>query len=298
MRSVAVLEQDLTDEERKRLEEEALLAELYGQQIQDAPPAPAIPVEMPAETPPEVWRGSPASEIDQLNAEAPILQSYATSTDNAFTAEQNRENPALQKQQALLGLQARRFAGVQKYQQLIKDGATREEALALAGPEMYANDVKAFAAEVLRPQRMIRPPVQKFVPGKVTPALRAQEQNIGDNLRELRRALARGVTGSGPLATPYTDDERAALKAEIQGLEKARVDLVSGPESNPNVDQVGFQQMKPAWDAAGAIPRPAAPAASATAPQEPSQVTSKAQFDNLPSGAVYIGKDGRRYRKP
>jgi hypothetical protein len=30
----------------------------------------------------------------------------------------------------------------------------------------------------------------------------------------------------------------------------------------------------------------------------PSKVTTKAQFDALPKGAVYIGKDGKRYRKP
>lgn len=289
----ALLDDNLTDEERKRLEEEALLAELYGQPIQDAPPAPAIPVEIPVEAAPEIWRGSPTSDINALNAGAPMLQSYATATDNAFTAEQNRENPALIKQQALIALQAQRFAGVQKYQQLLKDGATREEALALAGPDMYANDAKAFATEVLRPQRQTRPPVQKFVPGKVSPALRAQEQNLVDDLREKRRALSRGMAGSGALAQPYTDDERAALKAEIQGMEKARVDLLSGPESNPNVDQTAFQYMKPAWEAAGTIQRPTAPTAQESAP-----VTSKAQFDKLPSGAIYIGKDGRRYRKP
>ncbi len=32
--------------------------------------------------------------------------------------------------------------------------------------------------------------------------------------------------------------------------------------------------------------------------QEPKQITSQKQFDDLPHGAVYIGKDGKPYRKP
>jgi len=38
-------------------------------------------------------------------------------------------------------------------------------------------------------------------------------------------------------------------------------------------------------------PAPAAPAA-------PSKVTTKEQYDALEPGAIYIGKDGKRYRKP
>lgn len=30
----------------------------------------------------------------------------------------------------------------------------------------------------------------------------------------------------------------------------------------------------------------------------PPKITSKAQFDNLPSGTVYIGSDGKKYKKP
>lgn len=37
---------------------------------------------------------------------------------------------------------------------------------------------------------------------------------------------------------------------------------------------------------------------SGSAPAELPRVTSKDQFDRLPSGSVYVGKDGRKYRKP
>lgn len=37
---------------------------------------------------------------------------------------------------------------------------------------------------------------------------------------------------------------------------------------------------------------------SPTATSTPGRITTKAQFDALPSGTVYIGKDGKRYRKP
>lgn len=43
---------------------------------------------------------------------------------------------------------------------------------------------------------------------------------------------------------------------------------------------------------------PAAPDAPAAAASGPPTVTTRAQFDALSKGAEYIGKDGRRYRKP
>jgi hypothetical protein len=43
---------------------------------------------------------------------------------------------------------------------------------------------------------------------------------------------------------------------------------------------------------------PAAIDVQSSVPPDSITVTTKEDFDRLPSGAVYTGKDGRKYRKP
>ncbi len=60
-----------------------------------------------------------------------------------------------------------------------------------------------------------------------------------------------------------------------------------------NLERQGMQLFEP-----GAIAPQADPLQPQPAPAAEASITSRQQFDALPSGAVYIGKNGKRYRKP
>jgi hypothetical protein len=51
-------------------------------------------------------------------------------------------------------------------------------------------------------------------------------------------------------------------------------------------------------DATNALPAAGMPPSTGTAASAPPQITTQEQFDALPSGSVYFGEDGKRYRKP
>lgn len=89
-----------------------------------------------------------------------------------------------------------------------------------------------------------------------------------------------------------SDDK--TLKKQLPTLRQRRTDL-------ENYVQMKELQQSPRQILAtpGAAPVPAGPAPSAaTSSSMPQKVTSQAEFDALPSGTVYVGKNGKRYRKP
>lgn len=144
--------------------------------------------------------------------------------------------------------------------------------------------------------RAVRPPVQKpinvggtlynIAPGgqsvTVTPGQRVKPPEMSQldksrladlvsNSRAIRRRFAAG-TG--------TDQDRADLEAN---LNEERTIL--------NRNRRPLQPTMQGSTQLTAIPQ--------TSPQTaPQKVTTKAQFDSLAPGAIYIGKDGKRYRKP
>ena len=113
-------------------------------------------------------------------------------------------------------------------------------------------------------------------------------------------------------------DEAAAAKAAMDAAgenyrkERGQFDKPEPTKQGPGSVYMGPAVPEPKWkgpwketepgsqwlmpDMGGAGPRAAAkPQAAAT---ETPKVTTQEQFDALPSGTVYIGQDGKRYRKP
>lgn len=205
----------------------------------------------------------------------------------------------------------------QLYGSLLRDGATAAEAFRFANSRYP--DIKNAAGlarmEELTSRRNFQPravsaggvtfdelsqgrfsrrPFPTAVPGHVPPAVRAAEDNLKDEIASLRKELTEGRLPPAPA-------KANAIKSRITALEQQRVQMLSDPSFNPNIDQRGFAQMRPAWEAAGRAPMvtpQAATLASATPVSETITVTTKEQFDRLPSGATYVTKDGRRARKP
>lgn len=101
-------------------------------------------------------------------------------------------------------------------------------------------------------------------------------------------------TGKGwkhlPLKQGLSDLDRIAATASV----KAVLDSPRAMGWTPEQRQAAVDEIIGKFGTAGAGGKPAAPAAAAKEPT----VTSKAEYDKLPAGAIYIGKDGRRYRKP
>lgn len=174
------------------------------------------------------------------------------------------QDPALIAQQLKLEAAAQRYKGQQMYAALIKDGATPAEAIRLAGSDMFASNPSGMVNAVMRSQP--RPsPIQRAVPGRVPPGVKAEEANIVARLSEKRRGL-RGKQVAGMLM-PLEEAERAALEQEIAGLEQSRVRLLSDPAFNPNVDQVGYARIRGGMESEP-IARPAISPQVAAAPKE------------------------------
>ncbi|MEW6303492.1 MAG: hypothetical protein AB1705_08485 [Verrucomicrobiota bacterium] len=102
--------------------------------------------------------------------------------------------------------------------------------------------------------------------------------------------VARGDKRHGWFAWNSRADTLNGLKAELASLQEK----FGTPEQDPQI-----RRLDEALTALrGTAPAAAAPPAAASAAAEPKQITTKEQFDALPSGAEYIGKDGKLYRKP
>lgn len=145
----------------------------------------------------------------------------------------------------------------------------------------------------------------KFMGGKLTPEVISTEKVLEQELGIKKRALEGGTKAAvdedgKTVQVPLTETEKAEKKADIDRLEQQRRNLYGPggkltPEMNPNVDQPSWARMRDRFNAAGSqapIPPQAIPV------EETLTVTTKEQFDRLPSGATYTGKDGRKYRKP
>lgn len=135
-------------------------------------------------------------------------------------------------------------------------------------------------------------PAQKFVGGKPTPVLRAKEDILKQQISGLRGELKRSAS-----ELPLPPERVTAIEADIARKEQERIALFGSPESNPNVDQIGWENMRERFNAPSQAPIPQAAAPTGTE-TETITITSKEQFNKLPSGSVYVGKDGKKYRKP
>lgn len=318
------------ERERARLEEEARLLALRNQ-IQDAPPYPAM-------EPPPVWQGSSVAEIDQFNAQPAVITGERTTigspqynqelaraqAGSGFIAPDigpggNVITPGYDPSTDLRRIRseelATRYKGQQLYQSLVQGGATPAEAYRAAGHLLnFSNPLAQVKTEEFLARRTFqptstsvggatfdqlspgrfsrRPPVvmPKMVPGRVAPDVAAQARSLTEDATLLKRALAKGTKEDTGMPKPFTDEEKTEVRENIKRIEAQRNQLLSQPEANPNIDQPSWQSMRERFNAAGS--QPSAPV------EETITITSKTEFDKLPSGATYTGKDGRRYRKP
>lgn len=196
------------------------------------------------------------------------------------------------------------FKRQQLYGQLLRDGATAAEAFRFAhsrfpdirsAPGLMQAETAIARTRPFQPEirdlggvQMVRTGPQSWrpltppraVPGRVTPAVQAQAQGLAQEASLVRRALSRGVK-EGLVPLPYTDEEKAKLRDDLKRIESEQQRILSAPEVNPNVDQRGFAQMRPAWEAAGRAPMVTPPASIASAPAQ-----------------VIVIKDGKRYGLP
>src|SRR4029077_6732744 len=98
---------------------------------------------------------------------------------------------------------------------------------------------------------------------------------------------------SPPRAAPVTRPSQFDLQEHksyidrMRAIEKELDDDPNGPEA----DKKGQQPRSLQGQAEGVRKRSAAP-------PTPQKISSKQEYDLLPSGTIYIGKNGRRYRKP
>lgn len=154
-----------------------------------------------------------------------------TSTNNAYIAEQEAERIRRMsaKERAEAEQAAIRFAGQQKYRQLIQGGAKPEEAMKLAAPEMFWNNPNALVAS-LRATRQVTPfepsvierngvkfavtgpnrasviPPPKPVVEKQPPDSVINQKLLMERLKALR---------SGPLAIAADPNEIASLEKQL-----------------------------------------------------------------------------------
>lgn len=135
------------------------------------------------------------------------------------------------------------------------------------------------------------------------------------NLNQLRSELAayngatQGRTGNNLTVQDYNEAERVIKNGlSSKGAEGFRKAIHAATDKMGEVLQRNIRNSnKAVWDLFGVggqydkthpAPGAAAPAGGAPPAQTSPTVTTRDQFDALPSGTVYIGKDGKKYRKP
>jgi len=95
-----------------------------------------------------------------------------------------------------------------------------------------------------------------------------------------------------------TEAQRQNLVLQHQ---KAKSDLLGKLElaaGNTNIVNAINEEMATHDEAIGTLKSGKAAAAPASAAAAPKKIATQADYDALPSGTVYTGKDGKAYRKP
>lgn len=269
------------ERERARLEEEALILAYQQQQASLPPPVWAGSPEAAIDAfnaQPGMVSAPTTIGSEQYNQElaraargSGFIAPNVSPTGEVITG---AYDPAADPRVIAAEREAVNFQRQQLYRQLLRDGSTAAEAFRFANSRYP--DIKSAAGLIraetalastkpMQPEirdvggvQMVRTGPQSWrpltppraVPGRVPPAVRAAEDNLKDEIASLRRQLT--STGLGGL--PLEPEKAAALKAEIATKEQQRVDLLNRPEFSPNVDQLGFSRMRPAWEAAGRAP--------------------------------------------
>lgn len=191
---------------------------------------------------------------------------------------------------------ALKFQAVRGYQRDLQDGKSPTEALTRWAPLMFTQPKTANLGQAASLVRAARPP------------LPARPVNAGGVL--YRTNPDGSVTPltqprvTAPKANPFDLQAHRQIMADMSATQK----LLDADPQGEGADDLRAklqylsqqaQEIRNKVAAPPAAPNAAAPAvAAAPAEQAPPVVRSKAQFDALPPGAIYVGKGGKRYRKP
>lgn len=234
---------------------------------------------------------------------------YATSQDNAYTAElrQRVMEEALQKQQA--ETMARRYKGQRTYQSLIEGGATAAEAFRLAGADLNATSPVGEFRDVPGGRLLQQGPQSvRFVPNVVPkettprnpiipPEVKAKQDILLKQIAALRKpSLMESTMGvENPTLAEARNKQIAELERQyVANVSPQTAEAILSPPVLETVTKAGLEANK----GKGGIEMTRQPKAQSEKEQAELVVTTRAEWDALPSGAKYTGKDGRKYRKP
>lgn len=281
-----------------------------GMPIQPQPPVASIPAPaVPPVQPPPTAGAIPRSMRPPVN-QAP------GGFNMELWREQNAQLPMAKAEEAVGS--ALRFQAVRQYQADIAAGKSPAEALARSAPLMFygPKNTLSGAAQFMR---ATAPPQTKYqdiggvlyeiVPGQrpvpipprgVSQKLDPVEQGfLKQDLLKLKE-----IEDDPAFSMPNAKGEDLRRRAhDIRNKITIQYRRRTPTEAIPPVPLPGAPQpptptaIAPGVTTPPAIPAPPVAAAPAPAPSTPT-ITTKEQFDRLPSGTIYVGKNGRRYRKP
>ena len=290
----------LTEEELLALEEQLLAQEQQTVMLpQDEPPAPMIdfqsPVAMPFIRPPgpseeflrrsQTMGGAPLPAapprwgrgvVESFNPETGLREEFsAISPPRSASADymeqlRNQINATQFKSQADALNAAMQFQHMREFQRLTEEGVPTERALLQTGPGMFSKNPNVLAPLI----------------NATRPAPRATMRDLGGGVRVIEDGRSTKLVPREPQEPkPRPIQPRVVVGADEFG--EPKVTWSGSPED--------FAKQFPGATLKGPASEPATPAK--TAGEEPVVKTQK-EFDALPKGSIYIGKDGKRYRKP
>lgn len=285
------LNPDQLDESGLPLDEDMQLTSAPPVPPQIAPPVqpPDRLVAQPPAVPPMIMQGS-AGAIPR--ASRPPVNQAPGGFNMELWREQNANVPIAQAEEALGS--ALRFQAVRQYQQDIAAGKSPAEAMARSAPLMFYGP-KTTLGQAAQFMRASAPPgMTPYQQAEI--ALRQRQESNSLDLAEARSIMSQIAKVESELDDMALDDKglpakRAKLQFLQEQLKALRQRSSTPPQALPGVPRAP----SPTIQGPRTTPPPVAPAAPADSTP---RVTSKQQFDALPPGTVYIGTNGRRYRKP
>jgi hypothetical protein len=178
---------------------------------------------------------------------------------------------------------SQRFAVQQQIQQAIKGGMTAADALATYGQDLFGAGGKPMTpyqrAEVDRWNQ----------PKAITPFQRAQM----DRWKNQGAAPPKATTAVNNVHKSLLASEMVARQGNDPTATRRAIKTRQDFEAaHPELGMSGT-----APTATGTTPAATAPAPLAAPTGAPKKITSQAQYDALPPGAVYIGKNGKKHQK-
>lgn len=198
---------------------------------------------------------------------------------------QTKDMPTEQANQAVAA--ALKFQGMRGYQNDLQAGKSPSEALAKWAPIILSGPKETTMSGMAS---MIKATSQEPTFRNASGVL----YRIGPD----GKAIA--ITPPRPVPTSvnrFDLQTHANLLKQIEELQKDLDAEPQGPEADAKRDKLGYLRTEAATlrnRGATPVTAPGVPAPAAAPPR----VTTQAQYDALPRGAIYISTNGKRHRKP